>query len=208
MVYRSSFIVFLLTTAAMPLSGCVWLAAGGAVAGISAARQERSVGNAVDDVRIKSAIQGELLRQSASNFVNVSTTVVEGRVLLTGRVADPDLRLGASRAAWSAEGVTRVDNDIEVTGSGWLNRPRDIWMRTQLAATLLGDKQIKDVNYTIDVVNGVAYLTGVAQDQAELDRVVWYAERVEGISRVVNYVVLKDDPIRYGFEPAPVASVQ
>ena len=182
------------------LSGCAWVAAGGVVAGVSAARQERTIGNAVDDVRIQTALNAKLLHESTGLFLRVSPTVTEGRVLLAGRVDAPETRLEATRIAWSIEGVRKVDNDIEVTdSSGWLDGPSDLIMRTQLAATLLADKSIEDVNYTTDVVHGVIYLMGVGQNQGEIDRVVAHAQKIHGAKRVENYVVLKDDPIRYGF---------
>jgi osmotically-inducible protein OsmY len=182
------------------LSGCVWVAATGAVAGVSAARQERTIGNAIDDVRIKTTLDGKLAKDSPGLYLSVSTTVVEGRVLLAGRVSKPEDRLNATRVAWSVEGVRKVDNDIEVSDFfGWLDGPADFIMRTRLAATLLADESIKDVNYTTDVVHGVVYLMGVAQDKDELERVVAHAEKVNGVKRVENYVVLKSDPIRYGF---------
>ncbi len=181
------------------LSGCVAVVAGGAIAGVSAARQERSIGNAIDDVRIKTEIASKLEGQSANNFLNVSITVVEGRVLLTGRVIEPDTRLDATRGAWSIEGVKKVDNDIEVTDeTGWLDRPNDFLIRTTLAGELLTDTDIKDVNYTIDCVNGVVYLMGVGQDKEEVNRVVAHARSVSGVRRVENYVMLKNDPMRYG----------
>lgn len=193
--YALSFVLLL----APALSGCVFAVAGGAVAGVSAARQERSIGNAVDDMRIKSAVVSQLEGQSANSFLNVSVTVIEGRVLLTGRVEEPETRLDATRAAWSAEGVKKVDNDIEVTGdTGWFDRPNDILIRTTLAGELLTDPDIKDVNYTIDCVNGVVYLMGVGQDREEVDRVVAHARAVSGVHKVENYVVLKNDPARYG----------
>jgi len=68
-----------------------------------------------------------------------------------------------------------------------------------LATALLTDGSIKDVNYTTDVVHGVVYLTGVGQDQAEVDRVIAHARNLSGVKRVENYIVLKDDPGRYGF---------
>jgi osmotically-inducible protein OsmY len=185
------------------LSGCVAVVATGVVAGVSAARQERTIGNAVDDVRIKSSLTSSLEQQSATNFVNVSTTVVEGRVLLTGRVTSPEARLDASRAAWDIEGVRKVDNDIQVTEDGrWLNRPSDIYVRTKLAADLLIDPDVRDVNYTIDVVDGTVYLMGVAQNQAEIDKVVADAHDISQVKAVQNYVVLKTDPIRYGMASA------
>lgn len=190
------------------LSGCVLLAAPAVVAGVSAARQERTVGNAVDDVRIRNTIQARLANENPSTFVNVSTTSIEGRVLLTGRVANPQTRLDATRVAWTVEGVRKVDNDIEVTDqAGWLDRPKDIWIRTQVATSLLADKYIKDVNYTVDTVNGVVYLTGVGQDQAEVDRAIQIAKTVDGVKRVENYVVLKTDPVRYGYGQPPAAPI-
>jgi osmotically-inducible protein OsmY len=199
MTRHSAFLVPCLALLLAPaLSGCVWLAASGAIVGVTVAHQERTVGNALDDVRIKSAIGAALVEDSTSNFLNVSTTVVEGRVLLTGRVETAETRLDATRAAWGVEGVKKVDNEIEVTSDlGWLDRPQDIYIRTEVAADILADKSIKDVNYTIDVVNGVVYLMGIGQDKAEVDRVIAHANRFAGVKRVESYVVLKDDPARY-----------
>ena len=187
------------------LSGCVWVAATGAVTGVSAARQERTIGHALDDTVIKATLDGRLAQQSTGLYLRVSTTVVEGRVLLAGRVDTPEARLDATRVAWGVDGVRKVDNDIEVSDlSGWLDGPSDLIMRTQLATILLADKGIKDVNYTTDVVHGVVYLMGVAQNKDELDRVVEHAQKLNGAKRVENYVVLKDDPIRPGSpEPPP-----
>jgi osmotically-inducible protein OsmY len=171
------------------------------------ARQERTVGNAIDDRRIQTTLDTRLAQQSAGMFLRVASTVVEGRVVLAGRVDSPEARLDATRVAWSIEGVRKVDNDIEVSDNGgWLDGLSDLIMRSQLAATLLADKSIKDVNYTTDVVHGVIYLTGVGQNKEEVQRVVAHAEKVPGVKRVENYVVLKDDPIRYGF--GAVSSVQ
>jgi osmotically-inducible protein OsmY len=205
MMLRKISIAILLLSLAPQLSGCVAVAVTGAVAGVSAARQERTVGNAVDDKRIQATLNGKLIHESTGLFLRVSTTVIEGRVLLAGRVDSPDSRIEATRVAWSIEGVRKVDNDIEVTdSSGWLDGPSDLIMRTQLAATLLGDKTIHDVNYTTDVVHGVIYLMGVGQDQGEVERVLAHANRINGARRVENYVVLKTDPIRYGFG-APIS---
>ena len=205
MISSFRFAVRLAPLALIPLlSGCVWVAAGGAVAGVSAARQERTVGDAISDVAIKTTLDTHLAREAPGLYVRVSTTVVEGRVLLAGRVDKPETRLEATRVAWSVEGVKKVDNDIEVSDfSGWLDGPSDFLMRTQLATILLADKSIKDVNYTTDVVHGVVYLMGVGQDRGEIDRVVAHAQKLNGAKRVENYVVLKDDPIRFLQQPQP-----
>jgi osmotically-inducible protein OsmY len=122
----------------------------------------------------------EAWQSSPGLYLSVSTTVVEGRVLLAGRVSEPEDRLNATRVAWSVEGVRKVDNDIEVSDFfGWLDGPADLIMRTRLAAILLADESIKDVNYTTEVVHGVVYLMGVAQDKDEVERVVAHAQQLE-----------------------------
>jgi len=205
MMLRQIGTVLLIVSFVPFVSGCVPIVIGGAVAGVSAARQERTIGNALDDKRIRTTLSGRLINESTGLYLRVSATVIEGRVVLAGRVASPEARIDATRIAWSIDGVRKVDNDIEVTeSSGWLDGPSDLIMRTELAATLFGDKTIRDVNYTIDVVHGVIYVMGIAQDQDELGRVLAHAEGIRGKRRVENYAVLKTDPVRYGFG-APVA---
>jgi osmotically-inducible protein OsmY len=161
--------------------------------------QERTIGNAIDDVRIKTELDAKLAGDSTGLFLRASTSVVEGRVHLAGYVKSPEDRLTATRLAWSVEGVRRVDNDMDVTDrSGWLDAAGDFIIQTQLRTALLTDDSIKDVNYSTDVVHGVVYLMGVGQNQAEVDRVVTHARNLSGVKRVENYVLLKDDPTRYG----------
>ena len=178
------------------LSGCVLLAGGAAVAGFQTARQERTIGDALDDRAIKTELDAKLRQTSGLRF-GVATTVVEGRVLLAGRVSAPEARLDATRIAWTITGVVKVDNDLEVAETaGWLDRPQDFIMRQALVAKILGDSAIREVNYTTDVVHGIVYLMGVGQNQEEVDRVVAHANSLRNVKRVENYVVLKDDPVR------------
>ena len=52
------------------------------------------------------------------------------------------------------------------------------------------DRDIQSVNYTIDTVQGMVYLMGVAQNQAELNRVVERARTIPDVKQVVSYVKL------------------
>ena len=53
-----------------------------------------------------------------------------------------------------------------------------------------------NINYTIETVNRIVYLMGIAQDQAEIDRVTTHARQVRYVRRVVSHVQLKNDPHR------------
>lgn len=174
------FAVFVMSLA---LAGCV---------------HERSLSSAVDDFNARTELNARLLAESPSLFANVSTTVIEGRVHLSGSVPTNGERLTATRIAWATPNVREVVNDIEVAQAGGVGDiAADRWISTQVRGRILGDAAIHDANYTIDTQNKVVYVHGIAQNQEELDRVVGHARAVAGVRRVVNYALLKDDPRRF-----------
>ena len=168
----------------------------GAEVGV-AAGEERGVGGAISDTKIQTAIDGEYINSGGKLFRDITVTVQEGRVDLTGKVKKPEERVEAVRLAWQAAGVRQVIDDIQVTDqSGIVDYGRDSIIATKLRTKLLFDSKIRNINYTVDVENGVIYIMGIAQSQDELDRVLAYARDIEGVKKVVNNVVLKTDATR------------
>jgi len=185
-----------LLAACDPVTGAV--VGAGAEVGV-AAGEERGVGGALTDTKIQTEIDGLYLngKNGVGVFRDITVTGTEGRVDLTGKVKKPEERVEAVRLAWQASGVRQVIDDIQVTDqSGLIDYGRDVRIATTLRAQLLFDSQIKNINYTVDVENAVVYLMGIAQDQAELDRVIAHARDIDGVKKVVNNVVLKSDAIR------------
>jgi osmotically-inducible protein OsmY len=169
---------------------------GGATATVAVA-QERSFGDAIDDTAIVATINKLWLEHDWELFTNIETTVHEGRVLLTGTVKTSQDRLEAVRLAWRAKGVREIINEIEVTEQGGVvNFARDSWITAQLRTKITFDEEIRAINYSIETVNGVVYLMGIAQDQGELDRVTGYARNIRYVRSVVSHVWLKADPRR------------
>ena len=183
-----------LVAACDPVTGTV--VAAGAEVGV-AAGSERGVGGAISDTKIQTSIDGLYLDSGLKIFRDITVTVQEGRVDLTGKVEKPEERVEAVRLAWQAAGVRQVIDDIQVTDqSGIMDYGRDTIIATKLRTKLLFDSKIKNINYTVDVENGVIYVMGIAQDQDEIDRVLAYARDIEGVKKVVNNVILKSDPRR------------
>ena len=182
------------------LAGCDPITAtvvgGGAAAGMGAA-EERGLEGAIDDTKIRAEINDLWVREDISLFTDITLTVNDGRVMLTGTVKKPETRVEAVRLAWQAAGVRQVIDEVQVTDqSGFLDYSRDVWIANDLRTRLMLDSQIKNINYTVDVVNGVVYLMGIAQNQEELDRVIAYARNIDNVKKVVNHVMLKNDPRR------------
>ena len=63
----------------------------------------------------------------------------------------------------------------------------------QLRAKLIGDSKISSLNFSIDIVNGIVYLSGVARDTEEMNRVVSHARELKFAKQVVNYISLLSD---------------
>ncbi len=162
----------------------------------TAAVQERGFTGTASDAGIKFRVSEAFFRTSERIFLATTVRVLEGRVLLLGGLADPALREQAASIAWSQPGVKEVINDLQTVEGGIGAYARDAWIAAQISAGLMVDDQVLAVNYYIDAVNGVVYIMGVAQDQAELDRVLNRAGDVKYVKRVVNHVMLKDDPRR------------
>lgn len=184
----------LLVSVSLPLGGC-WgvLLGAGATAGVAAA-QEGGVQTAVSDTQIRLQITDLWLKQDVDMYRRLSMTVKEGRVLITGNVPTPDARVNAIRLAWQAEGVKQVINEINVdNGEGITGYATDVWITTQMKSKLLVDKYVQSINYTVDTVNGVVYLMGVAQDRKELDRVINHAREISRVRNVVSYVRLRGE---------------
>ena len=182
---------------ALVLAACQSLLVGGAAVVGLAAVQERSVGAALEDATIQLLINQKLLETDQNLFLRIGIEVVESRVLLTGSVNIPDDRVTAVRAAWQVDGVREVLNEIQIAErDGFITYLNDALITAQLRFQMLTDREIADVNFSVDTVIGTVYLMGIALDQAELDRVTDYARAISGVQNVISHVRLADDPRR------------
>ena len=57
------------------------------------------------------------------------------------------------------------------------------------------NSDIFNLNYSVEVVNGVVYLIGIAQNKEELDQVIKISENTYGTKNVISYVRLKEKEI-------------
>ncbi len=189
--------------AALSVSACtpVGVAVGAGATVGSVALEERGFKQGVKDRVTETAISKSLFDYNLDAFSAVNVEVVEGRVLLTGRVENPEFRVEAVRLAWQEEDVVEVINEIRIGTSddGLADKGKDAWIATQLRTKMTLDSQVKAVNYSAEVVDGTVYLFGIAQNDSELKRVVAHARTIENVRRIIpDYVRMKDDPARAG----------
>lgn len=193
----ASLTILILATASLA-SGCTPLGAAvgaGATAGI-AASEERGIGGTARDTAIRLEISKLWLDQSVDLYKALELQVYEGRVLLSGQVPTQAMADTAVRLAWQPDGVRNVINEITIGEGDLTELASDSVTAAKLRAELTFTRDVQAINYSIRVVDGVVYLLGVAQDQAELDRVLRTIRALPGVRGIVNHVLLKDDPRR------------
>ena len=183
---------------AVILSGCtpVGVAAGMGVTVGTASFQEGGIKTAAKDTTIKLRIADAWIKHDFDIYRKLNLTVKEGRVLITGSVPNPDMRVDAIRLAWQADGVKQVINEISVDEDSSVGGLfKDSLITGSIATKIMFDKHIQSINYNIDTANGNVYVMGVAQNQKELDLVIEYARNTKNVTNVISYVRLSNESI-------------
>ena len=175
------------------ISGCQTVYMTGISKAVLIDKEERSFNNYVEDTIILAQLKNEYFSNNENIFFQVSVDVIEGRVMLTGIVEQIDERIEATKLAWGIKGVNEVINEIQISNDeGILDYADDLVMKTKINSKLLLEKNILNLNYSVEVVNGIVYLIGIAQDQKELDAVTEISKNTYGVINVISYVRLKD----------------
>ena len=161
---------------------------------LGAANKEKGVGTTLSDTIIKTKISNLIYKKDPSLIANTKIFVNNGSVLFTGKVTEPETRIIFTKIAWSIKGVNEVNNEIQISNTTSLtNIARDVSSMGEITARILTDEKINSLNFSIDVVNDIAYLSGVATNEEEILLVKAHASSARFIKEVFNYIMLTDD---------------
>ena len=182
------YFLFLLYLNACSPANIIATGSGGAMV---VAEGERSMGSVVDDATIKVNIAAKFIGSEDNLFVNISTTVLQGRVLLTGLVENQEIRIDAVRKVWEVNGVKEVINEIQVGNRDSLKEyANDLWINTQakgLAAKAVG---LRVVGYNFETIQGKVYIAGITSRPDQLEDLIDVVKTIKGVKEIVNYVII------------------
>jgi hyperosmotically inducible periplasmic protein len=146
-----------------------------------------------DEAHYEAWLQKEVRHQLVmlpwlSIFDNLEYTVQDSKVTLMGQVVRPALKQDAERAVKSIEGVTQVDNQIQVLPPS----PLDDRIRHEEFRAIYGfpalqryaEGALPPIHIIVD--NGHVILYGVVDSQADKDMVGVRANTVPGVFSVTN----------------------
>ena len=168
------------------------LATGGGTAMV-VAEGDRSLGTVVDDATIKVNVAAKFLNAGNNLFVDVNTTVLEGRILLTGLVDTQEVRIEALRLVWEVEGVREVINEIEIGNRESLkDYANDLWINTQAKGVAAKTIGLRAVAYNFETINGKIYVAGVTTRPEQMEAMIEALRSIKGVKEITNYVIIKE----------------
>mgnify|MGYP001430957947 FL=1 len=190
----STLIASVLLLCALALSGCAGAVVGVGTAAVAASTTEKGFSTSVSDGVIFAKLKDRFIQVNASLLTSIDVTVNDGAVLFTGKVKTPEEKIEATKLAWEIKGVREVVNELQVIDNSSIkDLAKDLAATATLRGKMIADKDISSLNFSIDVVNGIVYLSGVASTPEEMNKVVSHAKNLRFAQQVVSYIILAKD---------------
>ena len=181
-------IVLNLQSCAAPILGGV-----GAIA-ISSSAQEKGLGTSINDKVIFVKLRNAIHNWNPSVSQNISISVDSGSVLITGKLKSIDTKIELTKIIWEINGVKEVNNKVQISETYNIkNIAKDLASLGEIRARLMASKELNSLNFSIDVVNNVAYISGIASSEEEISLVTQIAREARFIEEVQNFVKVNKD---------------
>ena len=167
--------------------------ASGGVSTMVVAEGDRSLGTVIDDATIKVQIAQTFLSSEENLFLNIDTSVIEGRVLLTGIVDTQETRIDAIKRVWKVKGVQEIINEIEVGDrTTFKEYGQDLWITTQVKGLAAKNLGLRGLSYNFETIKGKVYIAGITSRSDQLETLIQAIKTIKGVKEIVNYVIVKE----------------
>ncbi len=187
-------IILFISIISLYLQSCAPLVGTVGMVSLGAASKEKGLGTSINDNVIKTKISNLIYKYNKNLIADTKVFVNNGSVLFTGKLSNPNDKIEFTKLAWNIRGVKEVNNEIQVTDTSSIkNIARDIASMGEIRARIMSDKSINSINFSIDVVNDKAYISGVATNELEMNLVKGHASSARFVKEVYNYIILNKD---------------
>ena len=160
-------------------------------AGVDITFDPRTIGMQIDDTIMQKNLSARLALTEKKYFLYVQSEVIDGRIFLSGKVAEPEEKIQITKLAWETKGVRSVKNAITIKGqSNFKNTAKDILITSQLRSALIFNKKTKARNYTLETINQNTYIFGIAMDEEEKNEVISEANKIYDVKDVIPSIYL------------------
>ncbi len=177
------------------LSGCVGYSSTGVLGtGVSIALDPRTIGTQIDDSIMQKNLSAKLINLNTNYLLSVKAKVLDGRIIITGKVDNIEEKFKITKLAWEIKGARSVKNDLQIKEKfNFKQSAKDILITSQLRVAMISSKKIKSVNYNIDTYKKKIYIYGIAQDEDERAEVINEAKQILDVEDVIASIFLIED---------------
>tara|TARA_A100001015_G_scaffold316453_1_gene430761 strand:+ start:19 stop:600 length:582 start_codon:yes stop_codon:yes gene_type:complete len=159
--------------------------------GVNITFDPRTIGMQIDDTIMQKNLSARLALADKKYFISVQSEVLDGRIFLSGKVAEPEDKIKITKIAWETKGVRSVKNAITIKGeSNFKGTAKDILITSQLRTALIFNKKTKARNYTLETVNKNIYIFGIAMNDEEKKEVINEANKIYDVNEVIPSIYL------------------
>ena len=186
--------LFLLLIIIFNLQSCAPMIGGVGAIAFSSSAQEKGLGTSIKDKVIFVKLKNAIYDWNPSVSENVSLSVDNGSILVTGKLKNIDTKVQLTKIIWEVNGVKEVNNKVQISETNnFKNIAKDLASLGEIKARLMASKKLNSLNYSIDVVNNVAYISGIASSEEEISTVTQIAQEARFIKEVQNFVKVNKD---------------
>ncbi len=169
------------------LQGCAAAVVAGTTGAVAAANDRRTLGSQIDDnnIEIKASLALSEIER-LSKHANVNIVSFNGIVLISGQVANEEMKNEAYRAIENIQGIRKIHNQLRIgSNTGITTKTHDTWLTSKVKTRLLADENVSGHSIKVVTENGEVFLMGLVSAQ-EADQAVDIARNISGVERVIK----------------------
>lgn len=165
-------------------------------------QSERSFGDVVDDASITASVKSKLLWSKHTEGMDTTVITKDGRVELSGTVANQQAKQQAEQLAKNTPGVRSVDNQLHIkdrTASKASDRTEesdkssmiaDTWITTKVKSTYMYSSNVTSSDISVTTDNGIVTLAGTVSSGVEKALAIELAQNIRGVKSVSSRQLL------------------
>ncbi|MDX8408881.1 MAG: BON domain-containing protein [Mariprofundales bacterium] len=175
-------------------SSCVATAlVGGTAATVSAVKDERSLGEHFDDVKLSAQVDARLIAEQDMPSRWVSIEVVKGVVYFTGYLPSRNHIDRAMAITRTIDGVRDTHSELQIGEPKVSEYFSGSYITAKVKAKLLNDPVVSGLTIHISTTNSRVYLQGVVSNDIQRVRAKELALDVEGVTAVIDLLRMTDN---------------
>jgi hyperosmotically inducible protein len=152
-----------------------------------------TVGTEIDDTVVTTKVKSALFADPDIKSFDLKVETRKGAVQLSGFVDNQAQIDRAITTTRGVQGVRSVENSISLkVGSATVgNAVDDGIITTKVKSALLADPNVKSFDIAVVTRKGEVQLSGFVDSQAQIDRAIAIAHKVDGVTSIGNEMSIK-----------------